>query len=218
MLSLSRPYASRYGRPVIERVDPRIYTDTFYGACMECRFCHDSCCQYGARVDPLWLERTADRAAELEALLGVGRERWFEDWFEPDPDYAGGRFSRTRVEGERCIFLNRAGRGCQLHRFALETGREVYDVKPMVCGTFPVLWENGVLNPALEVLEDSLVCRGPGPTLYQSAREALAYYFGDAFVAELDAQEAATLTEAGRGIAPTAIHLPLLADRGKNPE
>ena len=33
----------------------------------------------------------------------------------------------------------------------------------------------------------TLVCAGNGPTLYQGARAELAYYFGSAFIAELDA-------------------------------
>jgi len=47
-----------------------------------------------------------------------------------------------------------------------------------------------MLEPAYEFdLDDELVCRGPGQTLYQSARGDVAYYFGPELVAELDAIE-----------------------------
>jgi Fe-S-cluster containining protein len=195
MIPLSRPYASRDGLPVIDRVDPRIWTESFFTACMSCTFCHDSCCQYGARVDMRWIERTMSRADALEAALGIPRGDWLQDWIEPDNDYAGGHFKRTQVVDDKCIFLNRQGRGCLLHKFALDNGLDVRDVKPMVCNTFPVLWEEGVLNPALEVLERELVCLGPGGSLYRSARTELAYYFGAELVQELDALEARILAE-----------------------
>jgi hypothetical protein len=209
-LQLSRPYASRHGRPVIERVDPAIFVQTFFGACMDCGFCHDSCCQHGARVDLCGVERLAGHADALEAYLGVPRGQWLEDWREPDDDYAGGGFTRTRVVDGRCVFANRHGRGCLLQTFALGAGLDVRALKPMVCGTFPVLWEAGVLGPATEVAERSLVCLGPGATLYRSARTDLAYYFGGALVAELDALEARALAEAGRARAAEVISLPVV--------
>jgi hypothetical protein len=211
MLLLSRPYASRDGLPIIRQVDPRIYRQTYFAACLDCTFCHDGCCTHGARVDPVWLKRTAARADDLESFLGIPRAQWFQDWFEPDNDYAGGGFTRTALTQDRCIFLNREGRGCLLHRFALDRGLDPREVKPMVCCLFPVLWENGVLNPALEVLEESLVCLGPGETLYRSARANLAYFFGDDFVAELDTLEATVLAVTDAA-APRTIRLPLVPD------
>ncbi len=37
------------------------------------------------------------------------------------------------------------------------------------------------------MLDKSLACAGDGPTVYEGARDELKYYFGEAFVAELDA-------------------------------
>jgi hypothetical protein len=51
---------------------------------------------------------------------------------------------------------------------------------------FPLTFEDGVLVASSEVEERELVCAGSGPSLYEGVRGELAYYFGDAFVAELD--------------------------------
>lgn len=129
------------------------------------------------------------RADELEDYLGVPRERWFREDFKDDEDYPGGRYTRTQVIDGSCVFLNRTGRGCLLHRFCLEKGVEVHALKPMACHMFPVLWEEGVLIPPLEVQDRSLICGGGGPTLYRSARNDLLWYFGPELVAELDGLE-----------------------------
>ena len=192
IVPLSRPYPSRAGAPVIDRVDLGIYLETFFAACFDCTFCHDWCCFYGASVDPLTVERITAHAGDLEAYLGIPRDQWFEGGFRPDAGYPGGGFLRTRVVEGACVFLNRRGRGCMLHRFALESGAPVEDVKPMVCTLFPVLWEDGVLGPAEEVRERGLVCLGPGLSLYRSARPAILHYFGPELVAELDALEGRT--------------------------
>jgi Fe-S-cluster containining protein len=190
---LSRPYTTPFGLPVITHVDPAIFTATFFGDCLDCCFCHDSCCQYGARVDGPGIERLSAHAEALEPYLGIPRDQWLEDWREPDADYPGGLFTRTRVVDGRCVFANRRGRGCLLQKYALETGLDVHALKPMVCSTFPVLWEAGVLGPAPEVAEHSLVCLGPATTLYRSARAALARSFGDGLVTELDDLEGTVL-------------------------
>lgn len=202
---LSRAYPSRYGAPVIDRFDPRIFRLTFFAKCMDCTFCHDDCCRYGVDVE---LPKVAALDAirdELEPYLGVPRSAWFRDdpddfGVEPEPDYPGGAYTRTAVAAlpdersphadEACVFLDPVGRGCRIHRFALERGIDVHEIKPMVCLMFPVLHAEGQLIPAVEFDEDLLVCEGPGETLYRAAREDLLYYFGPELIAELDAFEA----------------------------
>ena len=207
--SLSRTYVAREGAPAVDRVDTRIFHETFFSACMECSFCFDSCCQYGATVESPMVEAIRQWADELEAYVGVPRGQWFEDWFKPDADYPGGRYTRTRVVDGSCVFLNRTGRGCLLHRFALERGLDVHDIKPMMCNLFPVLPENGLLGPPDEIRDGSLTCTGPGPTLYRSARADLEYYFGPELVAELDVLEAAVV--AAPPAARPTVALPLVA-------
>jgi Fe-S-cluster containining protein len=186
---LSRPYPSRLGVPVLDRVDPDIFRLSYFGECLACTFCEDSCCQYGCDVAEPERRRILGLADALEPRVGRPAAEWFEPWTEPEPDYPGGGYTRTRVAAGRCVFLNRAGRGCHLHSFALETGRDFREVKPHVCWLFPVEHCGGELRVPLEIREGSLVCLGGGPTLYRSARPDLAHLFGPDLTAELDALE-----------------------------
>ena len=202
---LSREYACVFGAPVLAAVDPRLFQLTYFAACMDCTFCKDACCQYGADTELPRVAALEGIAPELEAYLGVPRSEWFredpEDFGTLDePEYPGGRYTRTQVvelpagRSEHnewaCVFLDPAGRGCRIHRFALERGIDVHAIKPMVCLLFPASFDKGVLCPAYEFdLEDELVCQGPGPTIYRASRDDIRWYFGDELVAELDAIE-----------------------------
>jgi Fe-S-cluster containining protein len=193
IVRLSRPYVSRYGLPVVDRVDPGIFVRTYHSACMDCTFCYDTCCQYGATMGMPRVEQILAHADGLEPLVGFPRSEWFADWSKPNADYPSGWHTRTRVVDGSCVFLNRHGRGCLLHRYALENGLDIHDVKPMVCTMFPVLAEKGILIVPDEIRDGGLTCLGPGPTLYRDARDELLYTFGPELIAELDALEAATV-------------------------
>lgn len=190
MRALSRAYPSRYGVPVLRAVDPGIFERRYFTDCLACEFCHDWCCQFGVDADSWHVDRILAHADALEAFTGVARDRWFIDQIEPDPDAPGGSMWRTAVENGACVFLNRVGRGCQLHAFCLQQGIEVHDLKPLVDGLFPLTYEAGVLCPADEVADGDLVCLETGPTLYRGVRDSLRYYFGDELVTELDGIEA----------------------------
>jgi hypothetical protein len=205
IVPLSRPYACRHGLPVVDGVDTRIYSWTYFAACMDCSFCYDTCCQYGATVERRTVGRILARADDLEAYLGVPRGRWFDGYYRPSDDYPEGRYTRTQVVEGSCAFLNRHGRGCLLHRYALERGLDVHDVKPMVCNLFPVLPENGLLCLPDEIRDGTLTCLGSGPTLYRSARSDLEHYFGPELVTELDVLEAAVI-----GPPPRTLSLPVV--------
>ena len=191
---LSRPYLARDGAPVVERVDTRIFERTYFHHCMSCTFCHDSCCQYGATVEEPKARVLLALADELEPYVGIPRSEWFLDdtWWN-DRDYPGGRYTRTEIRdtarGDRCAFINTDGRGCLLHKFALERDISVHDIKPMACNLFPVLWDSGTLIVPEEIADRTLVCIDQGPTLYRSARNDLKYYFGPDLIAELDELE-----------------------------
>lgn len=212
-LSLSRPYVCREGAPTIDRVDPRIFTLTYFSNCMSCNFCDDACCQYGSDVEINFVRKLEAIAPELEAAIGVDRSQWFltdpeECGIHEDPEYPGGLYTRTRVvpltpersrhNTEACVFLDQATRGCMLHRFAIERKIDVHDVKPMICLIFPVCFEGGEIRPALELDEEELVCLGRGDSVYRSIRDELAYYFSNEMVEELDALEATVRASAGR--------------------
>ncbi|CAN5316661.1 hypothetical protein BH11PLA2_BH11PLA2_00180 [soil metagenome] len=203
-LSLSRPYTARDGAPVISRVDPRIFTLTYFRHCMNCDTCHDSCCQYGADIEMIRVKAIESLADELEPYLGVTRDWWFrtepEDiGIHSDADYPGGLYTRTGIadlppgrsahNADACVFLDPQNRGCRLHRFALEREIEVHSIKPMVCMLFPVYFQEGLLFPAIEFDLNDLVCAGDGDSVYRGARDDLVWYFGEEFVAELDEYE-----------------------------
>lgn len=101
---------------------------------------------------------------------------------------------RTNTEAGACVFLNRSGRGCLLHSFAIHRGIDYRELKSMVDCMFPLSFYDDVLCPADEVDDGSLVCVGDGPSLYQGLRDTLAYYFGNALVRELDSMERAVAT------------------------
>jgi Fe-S-cluster containining protein len=202
-LPLSRPYACRYGAPVLDRVDPRIFKLTYFTHCMDCGDCHDSCCQYGADIELPRIRALEAIRSELEPYLGVPRERWFRDGDGEDDigildeaEYPGGAYTRTAVaplppgrsphNQEACVFLDPVDRGCRIHRFALERNIDVHDIKPMVCLFFPLCHGDGELRPAIEFEINDLICQGPGPTLYEATRDEVRYYFGEELVTELD--------------------------------
>lgn len=220
---LSRPYTCVFGAPVLDRVDPRLFTLTYFGLCMDCGTCQDACCQYGVDVELPRMRAIERHRAELEEYTGWSREWWFRDdpedvGIQDDAEYPGGQYTRTQVVDlppgrsahteTGCVFLDPTGRGCLLHQFALERGIEVHQIKPMMCMLFPASFNGGVLAPALEFeVEGEPVCRGPGLSVYRGARADILYYFGAEFVAELDAIER---EELARGAGP-AIPLPVCA-------
>ena len=215
-LPLSRAYTCRFGAPVLDRVDPRIFSLTYFAKCMDCTFCQDACCQYGADIEVPRIAALEKYQAELEAYLGVPRAEWFRDdpddvGIRPEGEYPGGAYTRTAVvdlpagrsthSEWACVFLDPAGRGCRIHRFALERGIDVHEIKPLVCLLFPLSFEYAVLKPAYEFDVDDLICEGPGPNLYQSSRDDVLWYFGPELVDELDRLEREHAPQAGRLLA-----------------
>lgn len=184
---LSRSYACRWGVPVVDRVDTAIFRHRYFVECMQCSYCHDSCCQYGVDVDAANVARLEEHAGAVERFTGVPTDRWFTGEWKSDPEFPGGRHTRTRVEGGACVFRNRAGRGCTIHSFALAAGIDYHELKPMVSVLFPITFDEGLLHPSTEIEDRSLQCYGDGPTLYRGVRGELAWYFGGALVGELDA-------------------------------
>jgi Fe-S-cluster containining protein len=214
-LPLSRSYTCRFGAPVLDHLDPAIFRLTYFAECMSCTFCHDACCQYGADIEMPRVAALERYQAELEQYVGAGRESWFRDDPEDvgilvEAEYPGGAYTRTQFQhlppgripdtDFACVFLDVApgGRGCLIHRFALERGIDVHEIKPLVCLLFPLSFDSGKLKPAYEFEVDDLICQGPGPSLYQAAREDVRWYFGSELVAELDRLERHYAAQAGR--------------------
>lgn len=175
--------------PTLHSVDTEIFTLRYFMRCMQCTFCHDSCCQYGCDVNFGERERLLAVKAELAPFLGIPATEWFKPEVYEDPDYPTGKFVRANVKNGACVFLSQKGRGCGIHAFAMATGRDYHSIKPMVCWLFPVTWDKGVMRPNSDV-KDDLVCATSGPTLYEGARDEIRVQFGEALVAELDAHRA----------------------------
>jgi len=186
MIALSRSYASLSGAPVIDRIDERIFTARYFAACMDCSFCHDQCCSYGVDIDAANMERLRTLGPDFEAFVGVAQDQWFTPALTLDAEFPSGLYGRTRSVDGKCVFADRVARGCRIHAFCLERGLDYHRYKPLVSTLFPVTFEHGALMPSPEALDGTLICCGSGPTLYDGSRAELLYYFGAAFVAELD--------------------------------
>jgi hypothetical protein len=189
--ALSRSYPCRWGAPVVDRVDTAVFHRTYFVHCLSCNYCHDSCCQYGVDVDAENVARLEKHTEEIERSTGVLRERWFSGEWTTDAEFPGGRHTRTRVEDGACVFRNRRGRGCTIHAFALASGIDYHELKPMVSVLFPITFDGGLLHPSNEIEDKSLQCYGDGPTLYRGVRDEIGWYFGGELVSELDALDRA---------------------------
>lgn len=175
--------------PALHSVDSEIFTLRYFGACMQCTFCHDSCCQYGCDVNVGERDRILAVKDELSKFVAHPVEKWFGSTVFEDPEYPTGKYVRANQVNGACVFLSPNGRGCGIHRFALATGRDYHDIKPMVCWLFPICWDKGVMRPNSDV-KDDLACQGAGTTLYEAARDEVRHVFGAALIAELDALQA----------------------------
>lgn len=191
---------SRYGVPVVARVDVSIFEKRYFTHCLSCTFCVDRCCSFGVDVDLLHKAEIERRAEAIEAYTGVPRGRWFGPDVIEDPEMPGGGAVRTQVEGGACVFLDRQDRGCLLHRYCTDMGIDYRSVKSFVDCLFPLTVTDATLAPADEVDDRTLVCVGTGPTLYEGLRDELRYYFGDPLLRQLDAlYEADRREERSRG-------------------
>ncbi len=188
--TLRRTYPCRYGAPLLNQVDTRIFSESYFTHCMQCNFCNDSCCSYGVDVDVTNVKRILDQATELEAFTGKPRGTWFKDGWIDDPEFPGGKYTRARVVDGRCVFLNRSGRGCLIHSYCVAKGIDYHELKPMVSILYPLTFDDGLLHPSDEIDERLLVCIDQGPSLYRGVRDELGYYFSDELVHELDLLEA----------------------------
>jgi len=195
--------------PVIELDHPRfqyawvsLFTRRFAPSCMthDCTVVatqhheHDICCQYGCDIDIKERDALLARADEIRPLLHAGaqNEPWFDEDVEEDEDYPSGEVVRSAVWNDRCIFRAHDGRGCVIHRAALERGWALRDIKPAICRLFPLSYEEDTICLADEYAEYSCA-HVDGPTLYRLTRETLGDVFGADLVRAMDAAEATVL-------------------------
>ena len=186
MIALGRNYPSLFGAPVIRAVDARVFSLRYFARCMECGFCRDQCCDYGVDIDRANMERLRALGPAFEHFAGVSQSEWFAPEIVSDPEFPSGEHGRTRSVNGKCVFADRAGRGCRIHAWCLEQGLDYHLYKPMVSILFPLTFEHGALVPSPEAVDGSLVCSGQGAQLYDGVRDEIGYFFGEELLAALD--------------------------------
>lgn len=210
VVALARAHPSIHKAPVLTAVDTDIFALRYFTHCMRCGFCADQCCSYGVDIDVENANALLALGDDFKAFVGVPESEWFTDEIVLDAEFPSGRNRRTRTRGSHCVFHKPGGRGCLIHAWCLDKGLDYHLLKPMVSILFPVTFEHGCLVASSEVHDRSLVCHGQGPTLYEGVRAELAYYFGGALVAELDAISSSlpAAPEAGPGAPATRYTAP----------
>lgn len=189
-IKLSKSYPSRFEKPIIDTIDSQIFIQTYFSDCMECGFCKDKCCSYGVDIDKKNIERILKHSKALEKYIGISKGNWFlDEEFIFDEEFPGNLITRTNTYNNHCIFLNRDGRGCLLHKFCIEKNIDIHELKPIVSCLFPITFDDGFLHPSDEIEDGSLICKNAGISLYRGVKEELKYYFGEEFIFELDGLE-----------------------------
>ncbi len=186
MIALSREYPSIFGAPSIHSVDERIFTLRYFARCLACDFCHDACCNHGVDIDWANMEALRTLGSDFAEFIGVPPQAWFTETVVHDPEFPSGAQARTQTRDGKCVFADRSSRGCRIHAWCVERGLDYHLYKPLVSILFPLTFEYGALMPSSELLDATLVCSGTGESLYGGVRDELTYYFGEAFVTELD--------------------------------
>ncbi|ODS36401.1 MAG: hypothetical protein A7315_14100 [Candidatus Altiarchaeales archaeon WOR_SM1_79] len=192
---LKKAYPSRYGTPVINKVDTTIFKKRYFTHCMECDFCHDACCFSGVDIDTDNVKRLEKYSVSL--MKKIPKSNWFTGKYMKDKNFSGGSYTRTQVIDNACVFLNRNSRGCLIHSFCIEKNIDVHKLKPVVCCLFPITFDEGLLLPSDSVGDNTLICLHSGETLYRGERNDLLYYFGSEFILELDEMESLVIISEG---------------------
>jgi Fe-S-cluster containining protein len=187
IIPLAKEYLS--GNMAISFVHRDIFLKTYFAHCLQCNFCHDACCSYGADIDIQNVEKIQQRKEEILPFIRPSDGEWFEAGYSYYEEYVGSQYTRINTQGPRCIFISKDQRGCGLHRYAISKQMDYHEIKPLVCILFPLSFGEGILSPAPELDDNSLICSGSGYSAYQSLRNELEHYFGLELIAELDGIE-----------------------------
>jgi hypothetical protein len=195
LVSLSRTYPSIWHRPVLTRVDLRIFELRYFRRCLACGFCKDHCCSHGVDIDARNVERLLALGRDFERHVGTPRQHWFTTTPVADDEFPARSHFRTLVKQGYCVFHEPGGRGCRIHSWCAERGLDYRHFKPLVSILFPLTFESSVLVPSTELLDGTLACGGEGDILYDGVRDELAYFFGQGCVVELDAVRERTMAQ-----------------------
>lgn len=192
--------------PRIRRVEKDVFHLRFVRDCMRhaCRcedeggrFLPDACCQHGADVDLFERDRIVAHADVIARVLRPefrDPSRWFDaSQPEPAPEFPSGVVIRTGLAGDHdasgCVFLQHDGRGCAIHRAALEHGLAPAALKPAICQLYPLTIYGDTLGFSDDFDRYSCGRQAGGPSVYRVMRPTLAARFGEPFVVALDRAE-----------------------------
>jgi Fe-S-cluster containining protein len=184
IIPLSKEYLS--GNLAISFVHRDIFLKKYFAHCLQCNFCQDWCCSFGADIDIQNVEKIQQRREEILPFVRPPEGEWFEAQYTYYEEYAGNQYTRINTQGPRCVFISKDQRGCGLHRYAISKQMDYHEIKPLLCILFPLSFGEGILSLAAEMDDNSLICSGLGYSAYQSMRNELEHYFGREFVEELD--------------------------------
>jgi Fe-S-cluster containining protein len=193
IIPLGKEYLS--GNMAISFVHRDIFVKKYFAQCLQCNFCHDWCCSFGADIDIQNVERIQQQKEEILPFVRPPEGDWFEAEYTYYEEYVGNQYTRINPQGPRCVFISKDQRGCGLHRYAISKGMDYHEIKPLVCILFPLSFGEGILSLAPELDDNSLVCSGSGYSAYHSMRSELEHYLGREFVEELDEIEREILSE-----------------------
>lgn len=186
VVRLSQSYPAKAKSPVIDAVDLRIFQLRYFRRCISCYFCADQCCSHGVDVDWANAKDLQALSPDFENLVGVPKSEWFAGPVREDVEFPSGHYVRTEVREGYCVFHDARSRGCKIQTWCSRQGIDHRTLKPMVSILFPITFDNRVLVPSGEALDASLICGGEGDSLFEGARDDLKFFFGRAFVEELD--------------------------------
>lgn len=151
----------------------------------------DVCCQYGADVDLDERAAILARADQLREIMSpeAAAAPWFTEEELEDPDYPSGKYVRTAVFGDGCVFLSHDKRGCAIHRASIEGNWDFHGVKPGICRLFPLTYTTDSILIADDYVDYSCAFHPNTPTLYRVLRSSIAALFGEELVTAMDAVE-----------------------------
>lgn len=193
--------------PRFTSIEAAIFTRPYVADCMQhaCRQVYDGshrhrndvCCQYGADTDLAERDRILQKAEAIKTLMHpeAAAAPWFTDDVVAVAEFPTGQSVRTTVFDGGCVFLQHNGRGCALHRAALELGWELAPHKPHICQLYPVTYDDDAIMLSEDHADYSCAFDAEAPSVYRVQRASLAAVFGEALVAALDVAEAEVLAQ-----------------------
>ena len=181
IIELNKEYSSCFKQPIINKIDTNIFIYKYYGDCFECDFCKDKCCNFGVDIDSF----NAERLLISDLDINVPKDKWFTNIFKHDIDFPNNSFTRTQTINNKCVFKDN-NRGCLIHKYCIENNIDFHILKPIVSCLFPITFNNGLLYPSEEFINNEFICSGNKKSLYQGVRNDLKYYFGNEFIEILD--------------------------------